>query len=54
MDKPKQHLKYVQNKQWTYQNDINDVLLLSLLLTCSGISILDFEQGIAFWVVGKA
>ena len=54
MEAPEQCIKSAQSQQWRQQNDINDVFLVSLLLTLNtDVSIVDLEQINASWVVRK-
>ena len=50
METPGKYVYYIQNKQYIYQNDVIDVVLVSLLLIlniishCSGVSNVDFQK----------
>ena len=43
-----QGVKYIQSKQQRYQNDANDVVLVSLLLTLNSVTIVKYV--LAGWV----
>ena len=58
METPEQCAKYVQSKQLKHQNNVNEVVLVSSLLTwnrCqyySSVSIVEFEQINVGWEKG--